>query len=67
MVYLSIKGVKNIMTNYTQLYKEDRDSIEELLKKGYSFTDIAKEIKKDRTTISKEIRRNRIIRSSFFT
>ena len=55
------------MTNYTQLYKEDRDSIEELLKKGYSFTDIAKEIKKDRTTISKEIRRNRIIRSSFFT
>ena len=67
MVYLSIKGVKNIMTNYTQLYKEDRESIEELLKKGYSFTDIAKEIKKDRTTISKEIRRNRIIRSSFFT
>ena len=67
MVYLSIKVVKNIMTNYTQLYKEDRDSIEELLKKGYSFTDIAKEIKKDRTTISKEIRRNRIIRSSFFT
>lgn len=55
------------MTNYTQLYKEDRDSIEELLKKGDSFTDIAKEIKKDRTTISKEIRRNRIIRSSFYT
>lgn len=55
------------MTNYTQLFKEDRDSIEELLKKGYSFTDIANEIKKDRTTISKEIRRNRIIRSSFFT
>lgn len=55
------------MTNYTQLYKEDRDSIEELIKKGYSFTDIAKEIKKDRTTISKEIRRNRIIRSSFYT
>lgn len=55
------------MTNYAQLYKENRDSIEELLKKGYNFTDIAKEIKKDRTTISKEIRRNRIIRSSFFT
>lgn len=55
------------MTNYTQLYKEDRDSIEELLKKGCSFTDIANEIKKDRTTISKEIRRNRIIRSSFYT
>ena len=55
------------MTNYTQLHKEDRNSIEELLKKGYSFTDIEKEIKKDRTTISKEIRRNRIIRSSFYT
>lgn len=55
------------MTNYTQLYNEDRNSIEELLKKGYSFTDIAKEIKKDRTTISKEIRRNRYVRSSFYT
>ena len=55
------------MTNYTQLYKEDRDTIEELLKKGYNFTDIAKQIKKDRTAISKEIRRNRIIRSSFYT
>ena len=55
------------MTNYTQLYKEDRNSIEELLKNGYNFTDIAKAIKKDRTTISKEIRRNRIIRSSFYS
>lgn len=43
------------MTNYTQLYKEDRNLIEELLKKGYSFTDIANEIKKDRTTISRNI------------
>lgn len=34
------------MTNYTQLYKEDRDSIEELLKKGYSFTDIARNKKR---------------------
>ena len=55
------------MTNYTQLYKENRNSIEELLKNGYNFTDIAKAIKKDRTTISKEIRRNRIIRSSFYS
>lgn len=55
------------MTNYNQLYKEDRTSIEELIKKGYSFTDISKEIKKDRTTISKEIRRNRFIRSSFYS
>lgn len=37
MVYLSIKGVKNIMTNYTQLYKEDRDTIEELLKRDITL------------------------------
>lgn len=57
MVYLSIKGVKNIMTNYTQLNKEDRDSIEDLLRNGYNFTYIANVIKKDRTAISKEIKR----------
>ena len=55
------------MTNYTQLDKEDRDSIEDLLKRGYSFTDIGNAIKKDRTAISKEIRRNRFIRNSFYT
>lgn len=55
------------MTNYTQLYKEDRDSIEELLKKGYSFTYIGNAINKDRTTVAKEIKRNRIIRSNFHT
>ena len=38
-----------------------------VLKKGYSFNYIENQIKKDRTTISKEIRRNRIIRSSFYT
>lgn len=55
------------MTNYTQLDKEDRDSIEDLLKRGCSFTDIGNAIKKDRTAISKEIRRNRFIRNSFYT
>lgn len=55
------------MTNYTQLNKEDRDSIEDLLKKGYNFTYIGDIIKKDRTAISKEVRRNRIIRSSFYS
>lgn len=55
------------MTNYTQLNKEDRDSIEDLLRKGYSFTYIGNAIKKDRTTISKEVRRNRIVKSSFYT
>lgn len=45
------------MTNYTQLNKEDRDSIEDLLRNGYNFTYIANVIKKDRTAISKEIKR----------
>lgn len=55
------------MTNYNQLYKEDRDTIEELLKKKCNFTDIANQINKDRTTISKEIRRNRMLRSNFYS
>lgn len=55
------------MTNYTQITKDERDSIEDLLKKGYDFTDIGAVIKKDRTAVSKEIRRNRIIRSSFYS
>lgn len=55
------------MTNYTQLNKEDRDSIEDLLRKGYNFTYIGNIIKRDRTAISKEVRRNRIVKSSFYT
>ena len=55
------------MTNYTQLNKEDRDSIEDLLRRGYNFTYIGNTIKKDRTAISKEVRRNRIVKSSFYT
>lgn len=55
------------MTNYTQITKDERDSIEDLLKKGYDFTYIGAVIKKDRTAVSKEIRRNRIIRSSFYS
>lgn len=54
------------MTNYTQLSLEERDKIEDLLKKGCSFTDIGIAINKDRTTVSKEIKRNRIIRSSIY-
>ena len=50
------------MTKYNQLIKEERDTIQYLLDKGYNFSNISKVIKKDRTTISKEIKRNRYIK-----
>lgn len=55
------------MTNYKQLSKEDRNIIEHLLNEGKSFTEIGKAIKYDRTTISKEIKRNRYIKSAVFS
>lgn len=67
MVYLSLfKGVKNFMTNYNQLKESQRETIQILLNKGKSFTDIGEAIGKDRTTISKEIKRNRYIKSYFY-
>ena len=50
------------MTNYKQLNKEQRNTIEQLINKGETFTYIGNVIKVDRTTIAKEIKRNRIIR-----
>lgn len=55
------------MTNYKQLNKEQRNTIEQLINKGESFTNIGNAIKVDRTTVAKEIKRNRIIRSSYFS
>lgn len=54
------------MTNYNQLNSNQRETIQILLNKGKSFTEIGEAINKDRTTISKEIRRNRYIRSNFY-
>lgn len=54
------------MTNYNQLNSNQREIIQILLNKGKSFTEIGKAIDKDRTTISKEIRRNRYIKSNFY-
>lgn len=54
------------MTNYNQLNFSQRETIQILLNKGKSFSEIATAIGKDRTTISKEIRRNRYIKSNFF-
>lgn len=51
------------MTKFNQLNKEQRDIIQYMICKGDSFTTIGNAIGKDRTTISKEIRRNRYIKS----
>jgi len=54
------------MTNYNQLNISQRETIQILLNKGKSFTEISEAIGKDRTTVSKEIRRNRYIKSNFY-
>ena len=54
------------MTNYNHISKEQRDIIQHLLNLNNNFSYIAKSISKDRTSISKEIRRNRYIKSSFY-
>lgn len=54
------------MANYNQLNCSQRETIQILLNKSKNFTEIGEAINKDRTTISKEIRRNRYIKSNFY-
>lgn len=54
------------MTNYNHLVKEQRNNIEYLISLNKTFTYISKAINVDRTTISKEIKRNRFIKSNFY-
>lgn len=54
------------MTKYNQLLKEQRETIEYMITKKYNFTSIGKAINKDRTTISKEIKRNRYVKSYYY-
>ena len=54
------------MTNYNQLNISQRETIQILFNKDKSFTDIGLAIGKDRTTVSKEIKRNRYIKSNFY-
>lgn len=54
------------MTNYKQLNEEQRNTIQILINKELTFTTIGKSINKDRTTIAKEIKRNRYIKSNFY-
>lgn len=51
---------------YNQLLKEQREIIEYMISKKYTFTSIGKTINKDRTTVAKEIKRNRYIKSYFY-
>ena len=54
------------MTSYNHLLKEQRNTIEYLISLDKTFTYIANAINVDRTTVSKEIKRNRYIRSNFY-
>ena len=54
------------MINYRQLNSLQRETIQILLNKGKTFTEIGEAIGKDRTTVSKEIKRNRYIKSYFY-
>lgn len=54
------------MINYRQLNFLQRETIQILLNKGKTFTEIGEAIGKDRTTVSKEIKRNRYIKSCFY-
>lgn len=51
---------------YKHLSFEDRCVIEEFLNNHYNFTQIANRIKKDRTTISKDVRKHRFLRTNSF-
>ena len=55
------------MTKYNHLNIDQRSSIQYMLDHKKNFSDISKAINVDRTTISKEIRRNRYIKSNFYT
>jgi IS30 family transposase len=48
--------------NYTQLTQEERYQIESLLKMGHHQSEIAVVLKRDKSTISREVRRKRSLR-----
>ena len=50
------------MRDYTQLTQEERYQIEALLKMGHHQSEIAVVLKRHKSTISREVRRNRGLR-----
>ena len=47
------------MRNYTQLTQEERYQIEALMKAGKSLSEIARILERSKSTISREVRRNK--------
>lgn len=54
------------MTKFSQLTNVQRDVIQVMLANHYNFTEIGAAIGKDRTAISKEIKRNRYLKSDYY-
>ena len=54
------------MANYSHLNKEQRDVIQHLISLNKNFTEIGDAIGKDRTAVSREIKRNRYIKSYYY-
>ena len=52
---------------YKHMTLEDRIEIQECLSKGINFKDIGKRIGKDRTTISKEVKKHIVTYTNGFT
>jgi IS30 family transposase len=50
--------MRGIMSTYTQLTQEERYQIHALMKAGYSQTEIASMLGRDKSTISRELKRN---------
>jgi len=54
------------MTKESQIIEEKRETIQYMVSNRYSFTNIGKSISKSRRSVSKEIIRNRYIKSHFY-
>lgn len=54
------------MAKFSHMTEEQRTVIENLINKKYDFTYIGKAINKDRTTIAKEVKNNRYVKSNYY-
>ena len=54
------------MSKYKQLKEQDRYTIERMLGQGYNISDIARTLGRDKSTISRELKRNRSGRKYFY-
>ena len=54
------------MSKYKQLKEQDRYTIERMLGQGYNISDIARTLGRNKSTISRELKRNRSGRKYFY-